>query len=180
MRQKTCCFTGHRPGKLPFGYDEGHEDCIHLKLKLAAEIEEMRQKGVTTFITGMAQGVDIWCAEIVLDLKRAYPDEEIRLVAVIPYEGQAKRWRQTDQIRYRHILAAADEKVILHANYNNGCMLEGNRYMVNASTHLIAVFGGDKGGTKYTLNYARKKGLDIVVIDPNHIKDSHLVSLHAE
>jgi uncharacterized phage-like protein YoqJ len=77
MKQNTCCFTGHKPNKFSFQNDEEHYDCIKLKIKLAAEIETMRKKGLTTFVTGLAQGVDIWGAEIVLDLKRSYPNEKM-------------------------------------------------------------------------------------------------------
>ena len=91
-KKNTCCFTGHRPQKFPWGYDEEWEDCVKLKLKLACEIEAMWKKGVTTFISGMAIGVDMWAAEIVLDLKSAYPQDTIKLIAAIPYEGQANKW----------------------------------------------------------------------------------------
>ena len=91
-KKNTCCFTGHRPQKFPWGYDEEWEDCVKLKLKLACEIEAMWKKGVTTIISGMAIGVDMWAAEIVLDLKSAYPQDTIKLIAAIPYEGQANKW----------------------------------------------------------------------------------------
>lgn len=55
-RSRTCCFTGHRPHKLPFGYDEEHEDCLLLKMKLVVEIETMRKNGVTNFVSGMDVG----------------------------------------------------------------------------------------------------------------------------
>jgi len=34
MRQKTCCFTGHRLIKRHYEYDEEHSDCIQLKIRL--------------------------------------------------------------------------------------------------------------------------------------------------
>ena len=40
--------------------------------------------------------------------------------------------------------------------------------MVDNSDVLIAIFNGDpKGGTAYTVNYARKKGKEIVIINPD-------------
>ena len=162
----TCCFTGHRPEKLPWGADEYSEDCILLKLKQIAEIEKLRRRGVTTFITGMAQGADIFAAEAVWTLKLAYPQEVIRLIAVRPYEGQADRWSAEYRERYYNILAVADEEVILRPHYSRGCMQERNRYMVDRAAHMIAVYNGEVGGTKYTVDYAVKKGLEVVVIDP--------------
>ena len=38
--------------------------------------------------------------------------------------------------------------------------------MVDLTTHLIAVYDGQKGGTKYTVDYAKEKGLFVLIIDP--------------
>ena len=173
MKQTTCCLTGHRPHRFYFGYDETQQDCVRLKLKLAVEIEKMRKKGVTTFLSGMAQGADIWGAEIIIDLKRAYPGELIRLIAVIPYEGQANRWSTADRERYFHILAEADENILLQSHYTRACMHKRNRYMVDASAYMIAVYSGSPGGAQYTLNYAIKKSLDIVIINPSYPEIQH-------
>lgn len=80
----VCCFTGHRPMKLPFGLDESHPKCNQLKSILRAEIERLiTEHRVCRFITGMALGIDQICAEIVLDLKKEYP--QIMLECAIPY-----------------------------------------------------------------------------------------------
>ena len=56
---KTCAFTGHRPKGL--GYPESDERCAALKEKLRSLIIRMiEEKGVTHFISGMAQGVDMY------------------------------------------------------------------------------------------------------------------------
>lgn len=73
MKVKKCAFTGHRPQSLPFGFNESDERCIALKQTLRAEIIRLiEQEGVTHFISGMALGVDIYAAEIVLGLKSNY------------------------------------------------------------------------------------------------------------
>jgi uncharacterized phage-like protein YoqJ len=169
-KEKTCCFSGHRPNKLPWGYNETSNDCVDMIVKLGVEIEQMRKKGVTTFLTGMAMGTDMIAAELVLDLKYAYPEEEIRLIAVVPYSGQSERWSRNYQIRYETILEQADEQIVLSPFYTKSCMHQRNRYMVDHSAHLIAVYGGENGGTKNTVEYAKRKGLDIVIIDPNHLR----------
>ena len=70
MKLKKCAFTGHRPQSLPFGFNETDERCIALKQTLRAEIIRLiEHEGVTHFISGMALGVDMYAAEIVLGLK---------------------------------------------------------------------------------------------------------------
>ena len=169
-KQKTCCFSGHRPEKLPFGHDEKHPDCLRLKVKLLCEVDRMRENGVTTFLTGMAQGIDLIAAEIVLDIREAYPDDNVRLVAAVPFEGQADKWSEPYRERYFDILSRADEVVTLQRRYTDACFRERNRYMVSASAHLIAVYGGRPGGTEYTMEYAMKKGLEVIIINPDTLQ----------
>lgn len=166
-KQHTCCFSGYKPHKFAFGYDEESEGCILLKLKMLAQIQEMRKKGVTTFLTGMAMGVDIWAAELILELKAEMPQENIRLIAVVPHVGQANRWSMEYRERYFNILAEVDDVVLISSHYTKSCVFERNRYMVDNSAHLIAVHSGEPEGTQYTVDYAIRKGLDIVIINPN-------------
>ena len=176
IKSQICCFSGHRPTKLPFGYDETHPSCLRLKAALFGEAGRLREEGVTTFLSGMAQGTDMIAAEIVLDMRRAYPGNNIRLVAVVPYEGQADRWSIEYRERYFNILSKADEVMTLRKRYTDSCMQERNRYMVNASAHLVAVCGGAGGGTRYTVDYAIKKGLEVIIINPDTLKREHIPS----
>ena len=45
--------------------------------------------------------------------------------------------------------------------YTPGCMMRRNRYMVDASRILIAAFDGTAGGTRYTVEYALRRGIEI-------------------
>ena len=86
---KTCAFTGHRPQRLPFGFDEEDRRCIRIKQALRNQIAHAVEKnGISKFISGMAQGVDLWAAEIVLELKEQY--QQILLEAALPCDTQTK------------------------------------------------------------------------------------------
>ena len=105
---KTCAFTGHRPKGL--GYPESDGRCTALKEKLRSLIiRMMEEEGVTHFISGMAQGVDMYVAEIVLELKEKHP--QITLECAIPYERQAVRWPEALRNRYFSI---AERLLLLH------------------------------------------------------------------
>lgn len=57
--EKALCFTGHRPNKL-FSYDYRTEGNRKMLLKLRAIIERfVTKKGINTFISGMALGIDM-------------------------------------------------------------------------------------------------------------------------
>ena len=66
--------------------------------------------------------------------------------------------------RYDALLSACDERVVLHERYENGCMFERNRYMVDRCDVLLAYLESGRGGTLYTVNYARKKGKRVLFV----------------
>lgn len=163
--KKTCSFTGYRPEKLPFGNDESDFRCVKLKETLTNEIEELINSGYSEFITGMALGIDMICGEIVLELRKKYP--HIALSAAIPCKNQERHWDYDSITRYNRILQSVNNIIFVsNTSYFNGCMQKRNRYMVDNCDLLLAVFDGQQGGTMRTVEYAKKTGRRIVVIDP--------------
>lgn len=162
----TCCFTGHRPQKLPFKFDEQHPDCVRLKELLRQEMVRLiTGAGVTHFITGMALGIDQICAGLVLELKQEYP--AVTLECAIPYEEQAVNWTVPQRDRYYDIIAASDKAAQLQTVYTRDCMAKRNRYMVCSSGYVLAVWDGSgRSGTGQTVRYARELGRTITIINP--------------
>jgi len=162
---KICCFTGHRPQNLPFRFDEQDARCVRLKQILQKEIErQITENGVDAFISGMAIGTDLYAAELVLTLKAVYP--HLRLEAAIPCTSQADKWSEALQRRYRKLLTRCDVKTLLQREYDRDCMQKRNRYMVDASDTVIAVWDGRPSGTGQTVRYALEQGKTVTVIDP--------------
>jgi len=165
MRERTCAFTGHRPQKLPFGLNEEDERCVALKEELRKQIINLIEKeNVTHFFSGMALGVDLMAAEIVLDLKEIYP--RITLKSAIPCETQAVKWTVSQRERYYDIAARCDKETMLQSHYTPDCMDRRNRYMVDHADFILAVWNGKPSGTGRTVTYARGKNRTVIVIDP--------------
>ena len=136
---KKCAFTGHRPQRLPFGADEADERCIQLKRVLREQIIRLiEEDGTSYFITGMAMGIDMYAAEIVLDLKARYPD--LQLECAIPYEEQAMRWTNALRERYYDIASKCDKETMLQTRYSSGCFQRRNRYMVDQADSPVICF----------------------------------------
>ena len=160
----TCCFTGHRPDKLPWGFDELDPRCMALKRSMAREIEGLYRRGFRHFISGMAQGCDLWFAEASLELREKYPDLSVE--GAVPCPTQADRWRSDQRRRWRDILTRCDLETVTQQRYDRFCMFRRDRYMIDRSAAVLAVFDGTPGGTQYTLNYAMEKKLEILLLDP--------------
>lgn len=165
MNEKDCAFTGHRPHKFPWKYDETDSRCVALKAALAEQIKKLAEEGVTDFFSGGADGVDCWAALNVLALREKNP--ALRLHCILPHEGQADRWSDPAQERYRLVLRQADSVEYVSREYYEGCMLDRNRRLVESAGLLLAVYNGEqRGGTAATIRYARKLGRQIVFLDP--------------
>ena len=84
------------------------------------------------------------------------------LEAAIPCEGQTARWTAAQRRRYDAVAAECDYTTVLQRSYTPDCMLRRNRYMIDASAFLIAAYNGSPGGTRSTLLYAIRQGLQII------------------
>ena len=67
---RRCAFTGYRPMKMPFGYDEECPLALDFKKRLHETIEILILQGYKHMISGGAQGMDLMAAETVLDLQK--------------------------------------------------------------------------------------------------------------
>lgn len=137
--------TGHRPNKLG-----GYSDQIYQKLVRFAR-EHLQEHSPSSVISGMALGWDMALAEAAIDL-------EIPLTAAIPCNGHGSNWPLATQNKYNGILEfAAEVKIVSPGPYENWKMMERNRWMVNNSDLLLALWDGSHGGTQNCLTYASMK-----------------------
>ncbi len=153
-RKYRVCFTGHRPEKLTRPERQVLKD-------LEAAIKEAIVDGHNVFISGMAPGVDIWAAEIVLRLRDKGAD--IKLICASPFEGFEKRWPEWEG-RYNAIMEKADLVRFICKGNIRGLHQIRNVWMVDHSARVIAVFNGEKSGTKNTIDYANRVGVAIKYI----------------
>lgn len=165
---EICAFTGYRPTRFIFKYDESHPACIALKKQLAEEIERLYHCGVKNFLTGCAQGVDLWAGEAVLALRGKYAD--IKLICVLPYVGHERKWQKEQQERCRTLLAGSDGVIVPGGGTDRESYLMRGRFMVERADILLAVYSEQsrppRSGTGYTVKYARALGKTIRLLDP--------------
>ena len=159
-RQESCCFTGHRPAKLPWRYREDDPRCQILKHRMEDAVALAYEQGYRHFICGMAMGCDLYFCECVMALREMQPD--ITIEAALPCPSQADTWPAAQKERYWRLVEACDFETMVSAQYTSSCMQRRDRYMVDHSSLLIAAFDGSTGGTRYTVEYAMRRGLFVV------------------
>ena len=151
----TVSFTGHRTYR-----GEAVRD-------LDLTVEQLSRQGFDTFLSGMALGFDMAAAESVMRMRSLLTDREIRLIAVVPFKGQEARFPAAERARYRRILDAADEVLILSERYVPECYSRRNDWLVDNSSAVVAWYDGSpKGGTHYTLSRAHRLARRIINLRP--------------
>ena len=155
LRRHRCCFTGHRPERLKMPESEA-------VFSLKEEIRTAIAGGFQTFISGMARGVDLWAAEVVLALR----DEgaAVRLICASPYRGFESRWSREWQERYRRVMKQADLVRFICPGYSRDCFQRRNQWMVDHSARVIAVYNGQPSGTRNTIEYARRRNVPVILL----------------
>lgn len=147
---KTCALTGHRD--LPFDFD---------KKALCDALEKLILDGYDRFLGGMARGFDLVAFECLVHLKKKYP---ISFIACIPFAGQSNKMSLEERKLYKKVLDACDEKKVLFERYETGCFLVRDRYMVDRADLVFAYCTRETGGTAYTVDYAKRKGIRVVYL----------------
>lgn len=156
----TCCFTGHRPEKLPRG-----EAMERLRERTALYIRIVGEQGTDTFITGMARGFDLIAGELLLNDPTL---NGIRLICAVPYKGHRSEMRTPEErALYDRLLEASAARVYFFEHYQKQCYHVRNSFMVNYSSRLIGYLGGEdssRTGTAQTVGMAKRLGLETILI----------------
>ena len=150
----TACFTGHRPEKLKSPKEEIVE-------KLTDSINLAILKGVNAFITGLAEGVDLWAGKIILEKKNN--GEIIKLIAAMPFRNYSAQSPE-----FQEIMEGADEIVVVSDGdpdpEDDKSYIERDRWMVDNSDYIISVYEGQSGGTRNTIEYAIEKNKEVIYL----------------
>ena len=155
MLIQTCCFTGHRPQSFPLEIQRGRSTMPTAEIPLEASDHPGCQTGWCEALPHRhGLGVDTWAAEIVLSLRKRW---SLTLEAVIPCKGQDARWPSECRERYQSILKQCDKVTLLQDSYTPDCFDKRNRYMIDHSNLVIAVWNGSPSGTGNTVVYAKSK-----------------------
>ena len=158
-RDKTVAFTGHRTYK-----GERME-------ALRQTILELHNDGYDTFLCGMAIGFDMAAAECVLELRRQIP--ALRLVCIIPFEGQQERFSAVERERFQRIVAMANQSITLLPKYDIRAYHNRNDFLVAHSSVIVTYFTGEPGGTAYTVKKGVKEGRQLlnIYLNPQQMLD---------
>lgn len=153
-RKMTCCFTGHR-------YIPAEKERA-LAVQTAREIYRLiTDFGVRFFGVGGAVGYDTLAAKVLFRMReRAFP--HIKVILAYPFDGFTSLWTPQQQSEFAALLPKYDKVVRVCNAPSREAYLARNRHLVNASAYCIAYCTQQRGGTAYTVDYARAQGVMVI------------------
>lgn len=154
MKSKSVCFTGHRD--IPIDRAE------FIKETVRNIISELSELGYTDFYAGGASGFDLLASYEVLELKKK--NEDIKLRLIFPYKKDIKYYSSYERYKQKRLLELADSVEYVFERYLPGCFHTRNRKLVDLSSVCVAYLKKTNGGTYFTVNYAKEKGLKVIEI----------------
>jgi len=166
---KSCAFTGHRPDRYFFKYNELHPLCEKIKTVLLEQAKDLYSRDVRRYYVGGALGADMWAGEAVVALKSLPEYKEAELVCVLPYEGYDSDWNDESHDRLQRLMSACIEAKAVSNPEDKQAFKKRNQYLVDHSDCLVAVYDEKRGlrsGTKQTVEYAKKLNREIIFIHP--------------
>ena len=130
--------------------------------RIESELRELIRRAISAgydvFLSGFAAGADLLFARLVLEYQDKYP---VRLDAAIPYSGRLK----SQDPEFQSLLARCSAVTVVCEEYYKDCYFARNRWMVDRSDAVIAVYDGrTTGGSFYTIKYARSVGRKIAFV----------------
>lgn len=87
LNMHRCAFTGYRPQKMPFGFNESDPRCIDFKRRVKETIQTLYDMGYRHFTSGGALGMDMFAAEAVLELRAQHPDMMLEMAQPLRRSG---------------------------------------------------------------------------------------------
>ncbi|MDQ0206022.1 SLOG family protein [Alkalicoccobacillus murimartini] len=174
---KTLLITGYKPHELGI-FDTKHPGIQYIKKALSKQLISLIEEGIEWVIISGQQGVELWSAEVVFDLKELYPD--VKVAVLLPFLEQEAQWKEASKEQYQHVLNHADfVKAITNRVYDSPAQLRlKNDYLVDKSDALLILYDEDHPGTpKFYLEPALKKqggqqNYPIYYLTPEDIEDA--------
>lgn len=118
--------------------------------------------GYNIFLSGGASGFDLLAAEEVL--RQKYNHAQLALRMILPYVNQSARYSVSDAARYKELLAQSESVHYISEPYTRDCMFRRNERLIFHAELCIAYLRKSRGGTFMTVNMAKRKGIDIILL----------------
>lgn len=154
---KRLVVTGYKAHELGV-FNKKHPGITFIKKALENRLIPLIENGLEWMIISGQLGVEIWAAEVFIELRLEYPD--LKLAVITPFLEQENNWNEENKELYEFILCEADfvDSITKRPYEGPWQFREKNQFLLRNSDGLLIVFDDEKEGSpKYIWQDARKK-----------------------
>lgn len=164
--------TGYKPMELNI-FNEDDERIEIIKYALQQRLINFIEDGVKWVLISGQMGIEMWAADVVLDLKDTY---EIQLGVFPPFENQATRWPAQLQQKYEELTFTADHfQPIYKGDYRGPFQFKAkDKWLVEKSDASLILMDEEFPGSTVYYHSAAKQNEDhpIYYITPFDLEDT--------
>ena len=166
---KWLVITGYKAYELGI-FSREHPGIPIIKKAIKRQLIPLIEDGLEWIILSGQTGVEMWAAEVVIDLKTEYL--ELKYAVITPFLGQEELWSEQNKEKYEEIIMFADYHVsVTNKPYTGPWQYtEKNKLFLRNSDALLMVYDEEKEGSpKYMKQlaecYAEKHEYPIYTIN---------------
>lgn len=168
---KVITVTGYKPYEINIQQAEDQR-IDFLKKAIEKQILALIDEGLQWVVVSGQMGVELWAAEVALQLKEEYP---IQLALIPPFENQDNRWPDSYQLIYQQIAEQADfYRPLYRGDYQGPYQYRAkNQWYVEQTDGCVLLMDEEyPGSTQYFYRIAQKQeNYPIYLITPSDIEE---------
>lgn len=143
---KRLVVTGYKQHELGI-FDDKHPGIKFIKKALESRFVELIDEGLEWIIISGQLGVEMWAAEVVINLKETYP--LLKLAIITPFKEQEKNWNETNKGKFQNISSKADYTVSLTSIPYEAPwqFIEKDKFLMRNSDGMLIVYDEENEGS---------------------------------
>ncbi len=129
-KSKTCCIIIN--DFCNFRYlEQSERKKREKKEKIISELCRLKELGVTRFISGCEEGLDLFLASLVLN------DNSLSLECVCAYEEQSNSYSEKEREKFFNVLKDCEKLSFISRKREFGCKTKRDKYMIEKSDYIL-------------------------------------------
>ncbi|EQB34929.1 MULTISPECIES: SLOG family protein [Virgibacillus] len=169
---KILTVTGYKPMEINI-FKEDDPRITYIKAAITKRLIPLIEEGLEWILISGQMGIELWTAEVVLDLQQEY---NVKLGIFPPFENQESRWPETIQEKYQMITTTADfYKPIYKGDYQGAFQFKAkNMWLADKSDACLLLMDSEyPGSTRFFYEIAKQvmEEQAIFIITPADLDD---------
>jgi uncharacterized phage-like protein YoqJ len=169
---KVLAVTGYKPMEINI-FKETDPKIAFIKAAIEKKLIGFIEEGLEWILISGQMGVELWAAEVALDLKEEY---DIQIAIIPPFENQENRWPEELKMKYEEVTMVVDFYQPLYTgDYKGPYQFKAkNKWLIEKSDACLILFDDEyPGSNRFFYEEAKNttKDYPVYLITPSDLDD---------